>query len=185
MHVRGDDHAGAPRYAAPVPHYEIDPAASRLTVRARSSIHDTDTRFDGVTGTIDADPGRLIHDGARAEIEVDMTSADAGDWLKNRKLRKDLDLASHPRARFTLDALEGLEHEGARFRARARGTLAWRGRQVEVLATGDGAVDEAAIDATARFDLDVTALGVSAPRFLMFRVEDVVTVEVRLLARTR
>lgn len=162
--------------------YAIDSSQSRVLVVARSSVHDTETVFTGVTGAVDADVGRLVEDGASAEVAVDMTTADAGGWLENRKLRKDLDLGAHPRASFRLAALEDVRREGDRFSARARGTLSWRGREVEIEASGEGTVTESAIDAVARFELDVTRLGVTPPRFLMLKVEDVVAIEVRLRA---
>lgn len=166
-----------------MPRYQIDSEKSGVLVRARSNVHDTDTSIAGVAGTIDADPNALEERGAEVALGVDMTTADAGDWLKNRKLRKDLDLAAHPRAEFALDALEDIERSGDRFTATARGRLSWRGRKIEISATGEGEVTATHIDATARFDLDVTTLGVVPPKILMFKIEDVVSVEVRVIAR--
>jgi len=76
-------------------------AAGKLTVKARSSVHDTTTTWDKVTGSVDADPDAIEQ--AKATFTVDMTSFDAGDWLKNRKLRKDFDMDGNPSATFTLD----------------------------------------------------------------------------------
>ena len=67
---------------------------------SRSSVHDTTTVWDKVSGNIDADPDAI--ETAKATFTVDMTSFDAGDWLKNRKLRKDFDMDAHPTATFTL-----------------------------------------------------------------------------------
>ena len=54
---------------------------------------------------------------------------------------------------------------------------------MSVAATGEGTLGGAELRATARFELDVRGFGVEPPRFLMFKVEDVVAVEVTLLAR--
>lgn len=154
-------------------------AGSRVETRARSSIHDTTTRWSTLSGTVEADPETLAEAGATASIAVDMTAFDAGDWLKNRKLKKDLDVASHPSAEFELTELTDVvrEDDGS-FRANAAGVIRWRGREAPIRATGRGRFDGDRLEATAEFELDVTTLGVKPPRFLMFKVEDVVSVEV-------
>lgn len=151
---------------------------SKLSVKARSKLHDTTTVWDGITGTVDADPATIETTGAKVAIAVDMTTFDAGDFLKNRKLRKDFELEAHPQATFELTALENVQRRGAELTATARGTLRWRGREVALAITGSGVLDEARLDVKARFDLDIRQLGLSAPRFLMFKMEDEVTIEV-------
>ena len=157
--------------------------AGTLTVKARSSIHDTTTVWNQVSGEIVADPEALTGvgpSGTTARFEVDMTAFDAGDFLKNRKLRKDFDFAAHPRAHFELTALESVARTGSMFTATARGTLAWRGKRVELTLAGRGTLDAMRVEASATFELDIRWLGLSAPRFLIFKVEDEVTVAVAI-----
>ena len=52
-----------------------------------------------------------------------MTAFDAGDWLKNRKLRKDFELDGHPTATFTLERVSDVVRDGAKFTAKAEGVL--------------------------------------------------------------
>jgi len=154
-----------------------------LTVQARSRVHDTTTVWNQITGEIVADPETLATvspAATAARFEVDMTAFDAGDFLKNRKLRKDFDLAGHPTARFELRALRDVVRDGAMFTATAVGVLSWRGRQLELVLAGRGTLDDQGIDARATFELDIRDLGLSAPRFLMFKVEDEVTVAVAI-----
>ena len=168
-----------------MPVYDIDGAGSRVVVSARSSIHDTRTVWDSVSGTVTADPADLAAD-ADADLTVDMTRYDAGDFLKNRKVKKDLEVEQHPIARFRLEALREVAEQGpGRFTARAEGAIDWRGHSVPVAATGEGTLADGELVATARFELDVRAFGVEPPRFLMFKVEEVVAVEVTLVARAR
>lgn len=162
--------------------YRIDADGSRVRVTARSSIHDTETIWSRVSGTIEVDPD-AIAEGASAEIEVVMTEFDAGDWLKNRKLRKDLAVSEHPRASFRLDELVDVAASGDETSARATGTIAWRGEQASIAAEGSARVTSELIRATASFELDVTKLGVRPPKILMIKVEDVVSVSVELVAR--
>ncbi len=155
--------------------------AGKLSVKAHSSVHDTTTAWDKVTGDVDADPDAI--EGAKASFDVDMTSFDAGDWLKNRKLRKDFDMDSHPRATFQLQRVSDVVRDGGKFTAKAEGILRWRGKEVVLVLTGQGTLDRDRLEASASFELDIRKLGLQAPRMLMFKMEDVVTVEVRVEGR--
>jgi polyisoprenoid-binding protein YceI len=154
--------------------YEI--AAGKLSVKARSTVHDTTTVWDKITGTVDADANAIEQ--AQATFSVDMTKFDAGDFLKNRKLRKDFDMDGNPTATFTLTRVSDIVRDGSKFTAKAEGTLAWRGKQVVLTLSGQGTLDEKHVEAKGTFELDIRKLGLSAPRFFMFKMEDEVTVEV-------
>ena len=162
-----------------MPTYIID-SASKLTVTARSSIHDSVTVWDRVTGTVTADAATLDTVGATAEFAVDMSHFDAGDWLKNRKLRKDFDLDNHARATFTLTGISDVKRDGDRFVAKANGVLRWRSREVKLTLAGNGSLNATMLSAEAKFTLDIRELGLAAPKVLMFKVEDVVEVTVTL-----
>lgn len=159
--------------------------AGTLTVRARSRIHDTTTVWDKITGDVEADPDTLATAGAQATFRVDMTSFDAGDWLKNRKLRKDFDLEGHPAAAFELRALRDVVRTGATFTATADGVLRWRGKDVPLTLAGKGTLDASGLEASATFDLDIRKLGLSAPRFLVIKMEDEVSIEVTVRGPVR
>ena len=161
--------------------YQVDQTATQVVSLARSSIHDTRTVWNKIAGTIEADVDSIA--GATAKLTVDMRAFDAGDFLKNRKLKKDLEVARYPEAQFELSGLDDIERkaEGS-FEATARGVIRWRGRAVDIAATGKGTLSGSSLEATASFDLDVTHLGIAPPKFLMFKVEKVVTVEVTLRA---
>jgi polyisoprenoid-binding protein YceI len=164
-----------------VPRYQVG-AGSKLIVKARSSLHDTSTVWSAVSGAVVADPATLASAGATATFTVDMTQFDAGDFLRNRKLRKDFELDVHARATFELTRVRDVvEQGGGRFKANAEGTLRWRGREVALVVAGDGTLDGTRLAATGRFELDIRRLGLSAPRFLMFKMEDEVAVEVTLV----
>ncbi len=153
----------------------------KLTVKARSSIHDTTTVWDKITGEVVADPsapGGI--EAATATFSVDMTAFDAGDWLKNRKLRKDFAIEDHPTATFTLERVSDVVKDGASFAAKAQGQLRWRGKTVPLKLSGKGSLDADRLTASASFDLDIKLLGLAAPKFFLFKVEDVVTVEIAL-----
>jgi hypothetical protein len=145
--------------------------AGKLTVKARSSVHDTTTVWDKITGSVDASADAI-------EQAIDMTKFDAGDFLKNRKLRKDFAMEDHPSATFTLDRVSDVKRDGSRFTAKAEGTLRWRGKDVALVLSGQGTLDDKQVEARATFELDIKRLGLSAPKFFVFKMEDEVTIEV-------
>lgn len=151
-------------------------SSGKLTVKARSTVHDTTTVWDKITGDVDASADSI--EGAKATFTVDMTKFDAGDFLKNRKLRKDFDMDGNPSATFTLVRVSDVVRDGTQFTAKAEGTLTWRGREVALVLSGQGTLDDKRVEAKATFELDIRKLGLSAPRFFMFKMEDEVTVEV-------
>jgi len=161
--------------------YRVDGAATQVLVQARSKIHDTSTRFTRLTGQVDADPAALTDAATRARFAVDMATFDAGDWLKNRKLKKDLDLDRFPEASFELRSLrEVARADDGSFTATAVGALRYRGREIEVAIAGSGRIDERSIDARGSFDLDIRQVGMEPPKFLVFKVDPEVTIEVTL-----
>jgi polyisoprenoid-binding protein YceI len=152
--------------------------SGKLSVKARSKIHDTTTVWDKISGDVDADADTLATAGAKATFTVDMTSFDAGDFLKNRKLRKDFDMEGHPKATFELSAVRDVVRDGPTFKATADGVLRWRGKEVLVTVQGSGKLDGVSVEASGTFELDIRKLGLSAPKFLMIKMADEVTVEV-------
>lgn len=153
-------------------------SSGKLTVKARSRVHDTTTVWDKVTGDVEADADTLATAGATATFAVDMTSFDAGDWLKNRKLKSDFEMDKHPRATFELRSVKDVVRDGAKFTATAEGVLRWRGKEVVLTLAGRGTLDPMRVEASATFELDIKRLGLSAPRFLMIKMEDEVSVDV-------
>ncbi|MCP4448965.1 MAG: YceI family protein [Myxococcales bacterium] len=148
---------------------------------ARSSVHNTEIVWKGIAGTIDASAGEDASN-MKADLAVDMTTADAGDWLKNRKMRKDMQFDKHPAASFSLDSVDDLVQDGERMRATIHGTLKWRGKSISVTAKGEGTLGASELLAKGSFDIDMTALGITPPKVLMIKVEDVVNCQLELHA---
>jgi len=63
-------------------------------------------------------------------LALSETGVDAGDWLKNRKLKKDLELAKYPTSEFELRELRDVRRDGDAFEAIAVGVIRYRGREV-------------------------------------------------------
>lgn len=161
-----------------MPKYSV--ASGKLTVKARSKIHDTTTVWTKITGVVEADADTLATAGATAVFQVDMTAFDAGDWLKNRKLKSDFEMDKYPQATFELRAVRDVVRDGAAFTATAEGAIKWRGKECLVELAGKGKLDGVGVSASATFELDIRRLGLSAPRFLMIKMEDEVSIEVSI-----
>jgi len=158
------------------------PAADEcaVVVTARSSVHNVVIRWNALSGTVSASPGDLPK--TTAELSLDMRLFDAGDALKNRKLRKDLAVDSHPKASFELLSVENIVGAENAPRATLRGRLSWRDRTLEIPAQASGTLTEDALAVSARFSFDMREFGVKPPRFLMLKVDETVEVEVQLRA---
>ena len=159
--------------------YEVDRPRTKLLVMARSSIHDTTTTFTAVSGTVDADRADLAS--ARATFRVDLAEFDAGDWLKNRKMKSELDPDKYPSATFELTAIRDLsQQDDGSFEAVAHGTLRYRGREVATAIAGKGTITDRHIEASGRFEIDLRDFGMKPPRVLMFKMEPGLALEVTL-----
>ncbi len=158
--------------------YRVD--TGKLTVKARSKLHDTTTVWSKIAGSVEADADTLGTAGVVAKFTVDMTAFDAGDWLKNRKLKKDFDMDAYPVATFELRSVRDVVRDGPTFTATAEGVLQWRGKEVVVELKGQGKLDGVGVEASATFDLDIRRLGLEAPRFLMIKMDDEVSIEVSI-----
>jgi len=150
----------------------------KLTVTATSKVHDTTIVWSKLIGEADARPDAL--EAATASFTVDMLSYDAGDWMKNRRLRIDYDLERHRTATFALERVANVVRDGSRFQATATGALRWRGIDVPIEVVGNGTLDAQQLTASARFALDVTKFGIAPPKLFMFKVDNVATIEVEL-----
>lgn len=155
--------------------------SGEVVVTARSLVHDTRATWPKVAGTLVVDPAEPARE-PTGELEVDMRVFDAGDPLRNWKLRADMAPDRHPRATFRLERLEDVRTTGETVTAVAVGTLSWRGHEVALRVRGAGRLSPQNVEAEASFDLDVRTLGVEPPRVLMLKVESVVAVKVRFAA---
>jgi len=162
-----------------VARYSIDRSGTRMLVMARSSIHDTTTTFPAISGTVDADPGDLK--AAQASFQVQMAEFDAGDWLKNRKMKSELAPDKFPSASFELREIRDLTpRDDGSFEAVAHGTLRYRGREVQAAISGKGTITDQGIEATGNFDIDLRDFGMKPPRVLMFKMEPVLSLDISL-----
>lgn len=157
--------------------WDLDPAASTLTVTARATLHDATSRGAGLGGRLFGDPDDLEAT-AGGEVQVPLGELRFGDKLRDFAMARHLELARWPEARFVVSGVDVLSRSP--WRVRVRGSLHWRDRQTPLSVEATGSI-EGKLDARATFDLDIPSLGVTPPRLLFMKVADLVRVEVRLV----
>lgn len=163
--------------------YQIDRQESRVTLLARSSIHDVHVSNTDVLGTMTlqpSDPG----DNPALSVTLTMKGFDAGDWLKNRTLHGYLEVKKYPQATFSLSSVTALSaDEDSTFRATLNGELQFMGRQIRLSVAAKGLVDETSLHGDAEFELHLPDLGLKAPSFMFVKMEDDVRVQIHIEAR--
>ena len=157
--------------------YRVDTGGSRLVARARSPMHEVQIIWNSMRGTVSVDPSNPTK-GVEATVEVDMLQYDAGDWLRNRKIRKDLALPRYPLATMELRKLMNLEAGSTgELHGEMEALLHWRDRTVSLPVRGQGKVSDKSLFAVCTFQLEMGQLGISVPTFLMFRMDELVSLE--------
>jgi polyisoprenoid-binding protein YceI len=166
-----------------VPRYRIVPDASQVWIRARSTLHLSRTRTDGLEGHLDVElsEGRLDLDAPLAgRLSLDVERLSSGNRFEDRELHRRIDARRYP----TIDGvLGGVEHVDGR-RYRVSGTVTFRGvtrsykDEMDVHLLDDGALR---LGGRSRFD--IRDFGMEPPRLLLVRVEPEVDVRVEIVAR--
>jgi polyisoprenoid-binding protein YceI len=152
-----------------------------VEIRARATVHDTVARFTKVEGTIDFDPDAPAR--AQIDVKIDMRVVDTGDTFKNWKIKGDLDADEHPTATLILARIDDVhELTAGAFTASATGQVKWHEHAPLVKLKGKATVDRRSVDARASFDLDLRQLGFAPAKFLMFKVDEIVSVQASVFA---
>jgi polyisoprenoid-binding protein YceI len=163
--------------------FRIVPAASRVWIEARSTLHPIRTETSGLEGWIDLDVGQggavdlATAPGAHVEFRVDRLTS--GNPFEDRELRRRIDARRFPLIAGDLTSMEATGEVG---RYRVTGDLTFMGvtRPYEdemMVAAADGSVTLAG-----EKTFDVRDFGLEPPRILLLRVEPHVSVKVAITA---
>ena len=154
----------------------IVPARSIVRVEAHAPLHSTHAEGRGVSGHVSFDPVDLAGT-LKMDVSVEIASLRSGDRLLDSKSLSHVDANRHPTARFVLD-----EASGTAAALRVEGKLSWRGYELPFATTARAEVGPAQVSGRATFELDMRRFGLVAPKLLFLKVEDVVKVEVEIVA---
>ena len=154
----------------------IVPERSVLHVEARAPLHSTHAQGRGLSGTVSFDPADVAGS-LKLEVSVAIAEIRSGDSLLDSKSLRHVEAARYPTARFVLDRASGQPPA-----LRVEGKISWRDEVVPVSVTTKTEVGATEARGHAAFELDMRRFGLVAPKLLFLKVQDVVKLEVEIVA---
>lgn len=173
--------------------YRVDPARSRATVDATSSVHPIHSETDGLTGWLELqvdDAGRPnLRSRKGAEISLEVERLRSGNPLEDRELRRQIDARRYPTITGAMRSMRsagsrgsgGSTDSGSTFIVGGDVTLRGVTRAHEGLVTID-VWPGGEINVRGAAVFDVREFGIEPPRILMLRVHPEVTVSIDVIA---
>lgn len=154
----------------------IVPERSIVRVEAHAPLHSTHAEGRALSGRVSVDPADVAGS-LRMEVSVAIAGLKSGDRLLDSKSLSHVDAARHPTARFVLDKASGTAAA-----LRVEGKLSWRGYDVPFSTTARAELSPTEARGRAAFELDMRRFGLVAPKLLFLKVEDVVKIEIEIVA---
>ncbi len=170
--------------AETVTRYDVDSADSSLTIDARSTLHAVRAAASGLTGyvvagwnsdgSVAAAPAPIVH------VEFPLDQVRSGNPMQDREMRRLVDAGRFPKASGDLRSVDLIAPPG-RYRASGEITLVGRTRTYagEFTMTNDGGI----VTVEGEFSLDIRDFGLKPPSLLILKVDPVLRVILRLVAR--
>jgi hypothetical protein len=164
--------------------YEVSSADSSLTFEAKSTLHALHGQATGLggfveagwsaDGTLDLQPQPQMH------VEFPVAQLRSGNDLQDREMLKVIDGKRFPRVAADLRGLEP-GATPATYKASGDITLAGRSRRYD----GEFAIahDEGRVTVDGELNLDIRDFGIKPPNLLVVKVDPLVRVRLRLVAR--
>jgi hypothetical protein len=157
----------------------IVPERSIVRVEARAPLHSTHAHGRALSGSVVLDPTDPVGS-LRMEVSVDVTAIKSGDFLLDGKSHSHVESARFPTARFVLERATGTTAA-----LRVEGKVSWRGRDAPLAVIARAEVGATEARGTASFELDMRSFGLIAPKLLFLKVQDVVRIDVEIVAVPR
>jgi len=163
--------------------YVVSSRESSLTVDARSTLHSVRATGSGLTGYVVAgwDDGSLGTTSQPAmHIEFPIDQIRSGNATQDREMRKLVDAARFPRVAADLRSVTLIVPPN-RYKASGDITFVGRARAYdgEMIIAGDA--DSVTVDG--EVTLDIRDFGLRPPSFFILKVDPVLTIRLRLVAR--
>ena len=164
--------------------YVVSPGESSVTVDARSTLHSVRATGSGLTGyvvaawnpdgTLGATPPPAMH------VELPMDQIRSGNAIQDRQMQKLVDVSRFPKVAADLRSLE-LVSPPYGYTATGEITFVGRGRtyQGEITLTGDAE----SVTVQGEVTIDIRDFGLQPPSLLILKVDPVLTIRLRLVAR--
>jgi polyisoprenoid-binding protein YceI len=163
--------------------YRIDPARSRVSIDARSSLHPIHTQTDGLDGWLEidvVDGGIDVEADPRGHVEFPVSKLASGNPLEDRELQRRIDSRRFPTISGDLESMKATD-ESTRYLV--AGALTFRGvkrRYTDEITLDASAVSTVKLSGQSVFD--IRDFGMEPPRILMLKVQPEVTVRIDIVA---
>jgi polyisoprenoid-binding protein YceI len=164
--------------------YAVDPSQSSLSADAQSTLHTVHTSVSGVAGFIEAawnpDGTLAMTPEPKMHVEFPVDQLRSGNAMQDREMRKLIDSARFPKVAADLTGIEPLVSAG-RYKATGEITLAGRSRAYggEFSIANDG--DRLTLDG--EVNLDIRDFGLKPPNLIILKVDPMLSVRLRLVAK--
>jgi hypothetical protein len=170
--------------AETVARYDVASQDSSLTIEARSTLHAVRATAAGLTGyvvagwnpdgSLAAAPAPIVH------VEFPLDQVRSGNPMQDREMRRLVDAGRFPKASGDLRSVELIAPPG-RYRASGEITLVGRTRTYggEFTMSGDGEI----VTLEGEFSIDIRDFGLKPPSLLILKVDPVLRLILRLVAR--
>lgn len=157
----------------------IVPERSIVRVEARAPLHSTHAEGRALSGSVTVDPADPVAT-LRLDLTAEIGTIKSGEYLLDGKSHAHVESARHPTARFVSTRVTGSPAA-----LRIEGTITWRGRDVPLTTTARADLGPTETRGRATFELDMRSFGLTAPKLLFLKVQDVVKIEVEIVAVPR
>jgi len=170
--------------AETVNRYDVAAADSSLIIEARSTLHAVRAAATGLTGyvvagwnpdgSLAAAPAPIVH------VEFPLDQVRSGNSMQDREMRRLVDAGRFPKASGDLRSVDLVSPPG-RYRASGEITLVGRTRTYSGEFTMSN--DEEMVTVEGELSLDIRDFGLKPPSLLILKVDPVLRVILRLVAR--
>jgi hypothetical protein len=169
----------------PATRYTVSSSESSLAVEARSTLHAIRATVSGLTGYVvaawKADGGLASAPDPVMHLEFPIDQVRSGNAMQDREMRKLVDAGRFPKVAADLRTIELLSSP-SRYKASGEITLVGRARTYggEFMIANDGG----AVSVEGELNLDIRDFGLKPPSLLILKVDPILRIRLRLVART-
>jgi len=171
-------------HAETVTRYDVDSVNSSLAIEARSTLHAVRAAASALTGyvvagwnsdgSLAAAPAPIVH------VEFPIDQVRSGNAMQDREMRRLVDAGRFPKASGDLRSVDPIAPPG-RYRASGEITLVGRSRTYAGEFTMKN--DEGIVTVEGELSIDIRDFGLKPPSLLILKVDPVLRVILRLVAR--
>lgn len=166
--------------------FEVDPAASEITIGIVSTLHDIEGKTSTLRGTVTGSIARLAED-AEVHLTIDAASITTGLGLRDRGMRENqLEVNTYPTITFESKGLAEIGRvDTAAISASLllAGRLTLHGATREITLPVEASYKDGVLSATGETALLISDYKIEDPSILILSVEDKVTIRFRIAAK--